>query len=275
MPVSLLVKIVPLNSSRVPFLGRALYAFTLGILSRQNPELAEELHELTTPKPLRTAGPFPMESFRLVKSLNAYEPYALVISTLDWKIAEALLAGLNSVLPGEEFALDKAVFRIEGLGVQSIDYSELVTRYFPDGEASRTVEIVFDTPTSFHSAGKNVALPLPELVFGSLLERWNRYAPAAWDLDFKRFLQEQVGIAYYDIKAWNLAVAGGKQVSFVGRCGYRVLEEEPYWTRVLNLLADFAWFSGVGVKTAMGMGQVRRREGGSSLPHGSGEPIES
>jgi CRISPR-associated endoribonuclease Cas6 len=48
----------------------------------------------------------------------------------------------------------------------------------------------------------------------------------------------------------------------VGRVTYH-LKDRQNWEmhRQLNLLADFAFYSGVGAKTAMGMGQVRRIEG--------------
>jgi CRISPR-associated endoribonuclease Cas6 len=40
---------------------------------------------------------------------------------------------------------------------------------------------------------------------------------------------------------------------------YRALGADRYWLGVINLLADFAFYSGVGVQTTTGMGQVRRR----------------
>ncbi|MBI3490961.1 MAG: CRISPR system precrRNA processing endoribonuclease RAMP protein Cas6 [Acidobacteria bacterium] len=44
---------------------------------------------------------------------------------------------------------------------------------------------------------------------------------------------------------------------FIGTCEYSVGPRAPEdVSRALHLLADFAFFCGVGLKTTMGMGQV-------------------
>ncbi|GFP33975.1 hypothetical protein HKBW3S42_02315 [Candidatus Hakubella thermalkaliphila] len=47
-------------------------------------------------------------------------------------------------------------------------------------------------------------------------------------------------------------------IGFQGKCKYTVLSNQNEMTRYLNILADFAFFAGLGQKTTMGMGQVRR-----------------
>ncbi|RIK35422.1 MAG: CRISPR-associated protein Cas6, partial [Chloroflexi bacterium] len=46
----------------------------------------------------------------------------------------------------------------------------------------------------------------------------------------------------------------------VGQATYVAVAADRYWLAVLQMLADFALYSGVGVQTATGMGQVRRVE---------------
>jgi CRISPR-associated endoribonuclease Cas6 len=48
------------------------------------------------------------------------------------------------------------------------------------------------------------------------------------------------------------------QVGFVGRVTYGLMAENEAARCQLNTLADFAFYAGVGMKTAMGMGQCRR-----------------
>jgi CRISPR-associated endoribonuclease Cas6 len=43
---------------------------------------------------------------------------------------------------------------------------------------------------------------------------------------------------------------------FVGECTYTANANDERARRVLHLLADFAFFAGVGMKRTMGMGQV-------------------
>lgn len=271
-PTVFTLKVKPLETwPKVPFLGRALHGLVLSLLGEVDGALADAVHREAGPKPFRTAGPFIGEGYQPAGKLLAGEVYSLVVAVLDTAVAEALGRAFDETRRPVEVALDEAVCRVEGVQVEEAGYEALFGRYFPGGPVRRSIELTFDTPTAFHSGGKNVPLPLPELVFGSVLERWNGVAPLTLSPALKEFAGECVGIAYYDLRAWTVSVAGGKQVGFVGRVGYRVLKYDPYWTRALNLLADFAWFCGVGVKTSMGMGQVRRTDGGRAVSDGAGE----
>jgi hypothetical protein len=44
----------------------------------------------------------------------------------------------------------------------------------------------------------------------------------------------------------------------LGQVTYTALDDDRYGLAALNILADFALYSGVGVQTATGMGQCRR-----------------
>ena len=48
------------------------------------------------------------------------------------------------------------------------------------------------------------------------------------------------------------------QVGFVGQATYGLMAENEAARCQLNALADFAFYAGVGMKTALGMGQCRR-----------------
>jgi len=51
---------------------------------------------------------------------------------------------------------------------------------------------------------------------------------------------------------------GGLQVGAVGTAGYVAVRFDRYWMSLLALLADFAFYAGVGLLTTTGMGQTRR-----------------
>ena len=125
------------------------------------------------------------------------------------------------------------------------------------------VELQFTTPTTFHSQGRSLPLPLPRLVFGSLLDRWNAFAPLRIDPEILVVVEQACTIARYDLRTEAVPLGGGLQIGFVGRCTYGlppgrgVRPADEYAWRVLHLLANFAFFAGVGAKTTMGMGTVR------------------
>jgi CRISPR-associated endoribonuclease Cas6 len=110
----------------------------------------------------------------------------------------------------------------------------------------------------------NVPLPLLDLVFGSLLDRWQAFAPLALNPDLRRFAAEQVAVARYRLRTRALPFKpGAMQVGFSGECLFVALRRDRYWLSVLHLLADFAFYAGVGYQTSMGMGQARGLRGGT------------
>lgn len=92
---------------------------------------------------------------------------------------------------------------------------------------------------------------MPELVFNSLLRRWN--CVASEDLRFPK-LEWQGMIAAYDLKTYALRMESGSEIGAQGWVRYRF--PDPEQARIATILAHFAFFAGVGRKTAMGMGQV-------------------
>ena len=125
------------------------------------------------------------------------------------------------------------------------------------------VEVAFATPTTFHSQGRSLPLPLPRLVFGSLIDRWNAYAPLRIDPEVLAVVEQAVIIGRYELRTELVPLGGGVQVGFVGRCGYvlppgrGIRPADEYAWRVLHLMAAYAFFSGIGAKTTMGMGTAR------------------
>jgi CRISPR-associated endoribonuclease Cas6 len=125
------------------------------------------------------------------------------------------------------------------------------------------VDIAFATPTTFHSQGRSLPLPLPRLVFGSLIDRWNAYAPLRIDPEVLAVVDQAAIIGRYELRTEMVPLGGGLQVGFVGRCGYVLTPgrglrpADEYAWRVMHLMAAWAFFSGIGAKTTMGMGTAR------------------
>ncbi len=101
-------------------------------------------------------------------------------------------------------------------------------------------------------------VPRPDLVFGSLMDKWNALSPVAVSPDARRYAAECMAVAAYELRsrAWpfkDALIVGG-----VGRCRYVMITQDRYWMSVIQLLADWALFAGVGAQTASGLGQARR-----------------
>ena len=102
-------------------------------------------------------------------------------------------------------------------------------------------------------------MPLPNLVFGSLVDRWNTFSPVTLNPEVRRFAEEMVALSNYHLESAVVLQKGGAPlIGGIGRATYTALGGDRYWLAIMQMLADFALYSGVGVKTTIGMGQVRR-----------------
>jgi CRISPR-associated endoribonuclease Cas6 len=116
----------------------------------------------------------------------------------------------------------------------------------------------FAAPVTFRQRGLNQPFPTPDLVFGSLLERWNSFAPLALPEEVRRFAGECLAVSRFDMRsAAEPTKNGALQIGAVGRCTYTATNRDRYWLACIETLAQFALYSGVGAGTARGMGRAR------------------
>jgi len=103
-------------------------------------------------------------------------------------------------------------------------------------------------------------LPDPPLVFGELAGYWDRLTGDDTQAAVRDFAARDVVVSRYDLATHMGDYGGGRlQLGFAGRADFELLNpSHPDLTRHLNRLADLAFFTGLGSKTTMGMGQVRR-----------------
>ena len=99
-------------------------------------------------------------------------------------------------------------------------------------------------------------VPLPGLVFGSLLERWNAYAPINFPQEVRRYAEECLAISQYELQTRPVPQKSrGLRVGAVGSVTYAALNYDRYWMSLLSVLAGFSLFSGLGAGTTQGLGQ--------------------
>jgi CRISPR-associated endoribonuclease Cas6 len=115
-------------------------------------------------------------------------------------------------------------------------------------------------------------LPLPQYIFPGLARRWEELAPpelvgVVQKDRIEQYIQEDgVIIVDYELKTHHVRFTTHQQPGFVGMCKYQLrggsCEEtttgSPLTVRQqILLLAQLAFYCGVGYKTSMGMGQAR------------------
>ena len=114
-------------------------------------------------------------------------------------------------------------------------------------------------------------LPLPQYVFPGLARRWEDLAPpnlvnVIQKDRIEQYIQDDgMIIADYELKTHQVKFTTHVQPGFVGNCTYHLrgpdeatTPEAPLTVRQqLLLLAQLAFYSGIGYKTSMGLGQAR------------------
>jgi CRISPR-associated endoribonuclease Cas6 len=132
----------------------------------------------------------------------------------------------------------------------------------------RKLTLEFCTPTAFRQGKFDTTFPTGELVFGSLLRRWNQHS----GIEFPLEVLEPIFPSVYELKTEiildprsQFEHTGAKVdprsrfIGCVGQVTFQILGNvEPDRIQHINALADYALYAGVGRKTTMGMGMTRR-----------------
>jgi CRISPR-associated endoribonuclease Cas6 len=268
MPTALLLTLRPHEPVTVaPYLGRASHAALLRAVAERDAGLAQRLHDLDTLKPFAASDLLDTPMGRDGRSVQPDRTYGLRWSGLSPELDECLRASASA--PPSEIELDGVRFAVERATIDPAidplagmaDWSDLVAleqvgRVSP----AHRFGLHFLAPTTFRSNGRNIPLPLPELVFGSLLERWNSVAPITLPPEVRRFAGECLVISRYDLRSTKIASFGGGETAFTGRCTFTATNRDRYYLHCCAALLRLAFFSGVGAKTSMGFGVVRSEE---------------
>ncbi len=131
---------------------------------------------------------------------------------------------------------------------------------------SPQVTVEFCTPTAFKQRGKYLFLPDIRCIYQSLL---NKYEETDEDFAFKDEdtlfqLVEHTCIRGYRLKSVPFPLEGITVPGFVGELRLSIFAPEPL-INLANILFEFGTYSGVGIKTSMGMGGIRLHKGGKKL----------
>ena len=136
-------------------------------------------------------------------------------------------------------------------------YSTLVERA---SDTECQIHLRFLTPTSFRTGDVDMLLPVPRLMFRSYQKRFEEFAGVTVPEEFLEGVERYIGV--WRINRLKTAIIKTKQVSLAGFTGDVVFQiaatAPPELVRIVNLLADYAFFCGTGRKTTVGMGQTMR-----------------
>jgi CRISPR-associated endoribonuclease Cas6 len=274
MPYSLVFHIIPQSNIPPGYLtGRHLHALFLTIVDTVDHELANSLHKSQADKAFTLSviqvGDTHRYDRRKYKVLQWQHERPIRegiacwwrVSLLDEQLFHKLTKlwlNLNPAHPWHLGPADLLIPEIWGTSQVQQPWANTMTYqqlYEEADEGNREINFCFATPTCFRQGKFDSALPTKDNVFNSLLSKWRKYSGMEFaDLNF-----EAVHASYFDIHTEAVLEERNRLIGCVGEVNYRILGDvDPVIIKQINTLADFAMYCGVGRKTPMGMGMVRR-----------------
>lgn len=271
-------------------MGRAVQHFGLMVLNETDPDLAQEIHDRDDLKPFTVSG-FMTDDGLFFGDVNEGDQLWIRITGASQAVSTALIA-YQEKIHKQLASQQKVIVRLnhlpwavagicmdEHLWAGNFTYATFVERH-RNARPPCEVTLQFLSPTTFNSMGANTPLPLPPLVFGSLLSRWIAFTDHRLrdlpDNQLDAFFEHHISIIRYSTATEQIrGKARRSVVGFSGEVCYEIhrksthlqkhqpelealLRREHRWfARTVGLLADFAFYSGIGRKTATGMGTAR------------------
>jgi len=247
-----------------PWMGRAIHAVFLRSLEEFNPSFSKDIHDGSGVKPFTVSNLLGASVEDGQLQILPSEVVRVRLTSLHPDVTALLLNGILPVLTLDGFTVQGETFQIEQLidegtvWTGTTDYMDLLNQA---SHQERKLKLRFVSPTSFKSTLKHyMPLPYPDKVFQSLLMRWNAFAPVTFPRELLSVLNELLAVMEHRVHSENVVLKGRQRqvIGFTGEVTYHILTDDETVIHYLNALADFALYSGVGVQTAVGLGQVRR-----------------
>jgi CRISPR-associated endoribonuclease Cas6 len=260
--------------------GKILHGLFYELLQKASAVKGDEVHSSEGLKPFSTALLL-SERQRRAESIRAGEELKIRFTFLDDAIYP-LLARYFLSTPDLSLDLVRTELTISRIlstpqsGEEWAGCASFADLYANASDSEKQFSFQFVTPTFFKRSGGPtypdliVPLPLPDLVFGSLLRNWNQFSPSSFveanllkeicshhlEMTHHRITSQLARLVFQrDDGQYRTTTFPG----FAGSCSFRLVElHDRSIIKTLNALADLAFFSGVGAKTTMGFGVTKR-----------------
>ena len=219
--------------------GRA-YAFYSCLLSLLPGEYVDELHR---------QGETPISQCLYEEKTDTY-----------WKIHlldQATSDGLSSVLNNlKTLPLNTGEIGLDLIDKETVT-AEALIRSARDNVSERFFSLRFLSPTAFKQAGRYYVLPDKELILQSLFNKWNAVflSYSLEDEDAFQMILDGIRISDFNLRTTRFLLKDNKIPGFIGNLRIDTNLSAPLM-EIWKTLLTFSECSGIGIKTALGMGGV-------------------
>lgn len=238
------IKLMPENNEiSLPISGYSFY----GLLTElADSDLSQELH---------ANNMNPVSQYILLNKED--KSIEWVISLLEKSVIDRLSPVIES---SEKFFLrsNNLVLDVKSLSSETVPSEEFLIKKAKDINGTIKPRIEFITPTSFKSNNSYQLFPSVEFIFKNLIRRWNVVSQSFYidDEDAVGALIQNINIAGYNLYSSYFHMKDAKIPAFKGELRLSAKLSLPLM-ELFKLLMLFAEYSGVGIKTSLGMGAVK------------------
>lgn len=173
------------------------------------------------------------------------------------------------LLPGAIMRFDYMPLLIERLALTPLEhplamrtsYPILYQSFLDPASEACHIEFQLASPVFFSrlNSRADLPLPLPELVFGGLADKWNEmigqvvFPPQ----EVRDLAYAGVAVSEFKLQSTMTPKKNGVIKGAIGRVHYELLTKDQRSRHIFATLAQYAFYAGVGKDTTKGMGQVR------------------
>lgn len=282
MLLSAILFLTSTNSSPIlGALGRPAQAWFLNQIMRRRPQLAETLHDDNGVKPFTVSTLLDRygHPHKAGDWLKEGQECWLRVTTIGKELSEAFLLNVLKKLP-KTLTFYKMDFRIDGYTLNPREHPWAGQTTFAEiaqdskyAKVPREIRLEFVSPTSFGNNGKDIPIPIPGMLFRSLWQKWNAFCPESMQVDdrWPKFASDCILVneltAVHTLR-WEFAEGTrGVSTGFMGTVGLSLMPKskideawKPFWEGadvVMQSLAQYAFYCGIGHHSTFGMGQSR------------------
>lgn len=223
------------------------YALYGELMSRIDSDIADMLH---------------MEGFTPLSQhleLNR-ESVAWVVTTFDDTVSDAFLRAAHEI---KEISLHDSglILTLSEPLLENETSVESLLRESSNSIQTARSRIEFVSPTGFKSDEQYVLYPSSDLILKSLITKWNAVSReyVLDDAELVKMLLSSVSISGYKLSSYDYRMKNQRIRAFSGSVTMRTKLAAPL-ERIYTMLLRFGEYSGVGIKTALGMGGIKIRK---------------
>lgn len=179
-----------------------------------------------------------------------------VVTTLNKEAYGYIIEG--ALLRLESFTIENKDIQVKIVGkkITTKDNNELVRKFY-QAEYSKYIEIQALTPMSFKQKSRYNFFPDVRLIYQSIMNKFDRVSDdQMFDEDVLEYLIEHTFISRYNVKSMSFYMEGVKIPGWIGVIKLK-LNGSQTMINFGNILFEFSEYSGIGIKTSIGMGAVK------------------